>query len=704
MAKETLNVQFNVPASPSPSLRNEKSETESDLNVYDSVTSNASSSYYKRSFMNWIDLDIKRSNSSNDLKSKIHGCIKKDRKEVSIKELFFNTFPLFDILRNYSFKNDLIIDTTAGITLSILHIPQAIAYSFLIGIGPIYGLYSSFFPVLVYAFLGTAQHNSIGTIAVVDIMLAEIVKRFQFPSLDSIAMNVTAIPDIGQISLEDEELSTNMPHDAVELMSTICLLTGLLQLGMGCLKMGTISLIFSDQLVSGFSCAAAFHVIVSQIPSVLDVKINKGNNGPFHLIMEVIAIVKRISTCNYTSVTISIVIVIVTVIFKGFVEPLIKKRCNKIPVPIDLIAFVVVTLISQYCQLSEQYGVSIMGEVPTGLPMPKMPRISFASTVILDAISIAVITYAFALSLGKIYAKKHKYYTIKPNQEFIALGAANTISSFFGCFVTTASLARTSSMGNQAKTQVAAIVSCAIMLTVLLYFAPALYYLPKCAIAIVICCAQKPLVLQVLDFHKSWKLSRYEGLIWLVTFSSVILLGIDLGLFAGVIFSVLTIVLRFYSPKLRILGQLPYTEIYLDVRQHSATREIFGIKVLQFSSPLFFMNKDMFQESVYKKTLRPQKFKGYPTVARVEALVLDCSSMSFVDTSGVEALTEISNEMHQKGIEVAIAACPPAVISILARSEFFVKSPNCIMYPSVHEAVNRVATPTLAKKIVEVLP
>ena len=127
---------------------------------------------------------------------------------------------------------------------------------------------------------------------------------------------------------------------------------------------------------------------------------------------------------------------------------------------------------------------------------------------------------------------------------------------------------------------------------------------------IIIICAQKSLLLQCLEFPKAWKISRYEGLIWLVTFSTVVCFGIDIGLITGAVFSVMTIVMRFYHPKSRLLGQLPYTEIYLDTKQHRAVKEIPGIKIIQFTSPLFFMNKDMFQESILKRTLKNQVFKG----------------------------------------------------------------------------------------------
>ena len=189
------------------------------------------------------------------------------------------------------------------------------------------------------------------------------------------------------------------------------------------------------------------------------------------------------------------------------------------------------------------------------------------SGMLLDAVVLAVVCFAIALSLGKIFAKKHGY-AVQANQEFLSQGAANTFASFFSCFPATASLSRTAVMGEYAKSHVASLVSCVILLFVLLFFAPALSNLPKSAVAVIIIVAQKTLVMQVRDFRDSWLISRWEGMTWIVTFVSVLLLGIDYGLFGGIAFSIFTIVMRFSNPKLRRLGQLTDTEIFLDINQH----------------------------------------------------------------------------------------------------------------------------------------
>ena len=137
-------------------------------------------------------------------------------------------------------------------------------------------------------------------------------------------------------------------------------------------------------------------------------------------------------------------------------------------------------------------------------------RLTTRKDVLLDALILSLVSYASALSLAKMYAKKHNY-TVRANQEFFALGLSNLGSSFFSCFPATASLSRASVMGTLAKTQVSSLVSCTILLLVLLFFSPVLTTLPKCVVACIIICAQKSLLMQCLEFTKAWKISRYEG-------------------------------------------------------------------------------------------------------------------------------------------------------------------------------------------------
>jgi len=200
--------------------------------------------------------------------------------------------------------------------------------------------------------------------------------------------------------------------------------------------------------------------------------------------------------------------------------------------------------------------------------------------------------------------------------------------------------------------------------------------------------------MQVTDCRDSWKVSRYEGLIWLTTFIGVLLLGLDYGLAAGIGFSIFTIVLRFYSPKLHRFGQLSDSDIFVDINQHQNCHELAGVKILQFSSPLFFLNKDMFKQSVLRKCIGGQKFRGNSDYeyGPVQIVILDCSAMSFVDSAGVAALIDVSKRLKEEGIEVVLVSCTPSVISTFNTTDFFDKSCHTVVSPTLQDAIHRIRT------------
>ena len=186
-----------------------------------------------------------------------------------------------------------------------------------------------------------------------------------------------------------------------------------------------------------------------------------------------------------------------------------------------------------------------MGPIPVGLPAPKIPRIDFLGEILYDALAITMVIFALLISLAKLYAKKHNY-KISPNHELIALGTANLFGSFFLCFPSSASLSRSSVQERTgAKTQLVGVISSVIVLLILLHLAPLFKYLPKCVLACIILVALKGLFLQIGELRKTWRVSRSEGLVWFVTFTSTVLLDVDLGLVIGIIFSLIMTLLQF---------------------------------------------------------------------------------------------------------------------------------------------------------------
>lgn len=227
-----------------------------------------------------------------------------------VKKYFLSAFPLIEILffSNYSWKSDFPSDCITGFTVAIIQIVQGIAYALLVGTEPIIGLYTSFFPVLFYSFFGTSHHISLGTMAVVDIMLRDIVKKHttnekNISNETAITTTFASSTNTYTSSIFDDEFyettttatantlfttgSTNEYIETVttlEILTSLSLLVGLIQIAFGFLKIGSVSLVFSDQLISGFSCGASISVIMSQIPTVFQLKGISKEGGPLSLV------------------------------------------------------------------------------------------------------------------------------------------------------------------------------------------------------------------------------------------------------------------------------------------------------------------------------------------------------------------------------------------------------------------------------------
>lgn len=295
-------------------------------------------------------------------------------------------------------------------------------------------------------------------------------------------------------------------------------------------------------------------------------------------------------------------------------------------------------------ELSEKQGVAVMGHIASGLPAPHVPQLNAAvlsSGMLVDAATLAVMCFAMAFSVGKIYAKKHAY-KVSANQELLALGSANTFASFFSCFPATASLSRCAIMGEYARSQLSSIVSCLVLVLVLLFAAPALSQLPKSVVAVTIIVAQKNLVMQVTDCKKSFQSSVWEGMVWSVTFAAVLFLGLDYGLLCGLTFSVLMVLKRSSATRITRLGRSTQDDEF--VALSSGGREIAGLRVLQVSSSLFFLNSEHFKDLVMDECTWLQSVAGMQQqeYVPIRSLVLDCTAVSFVDSSGIASLSEVS--------------------------------------------------------------
>uniref|UniRef100_A0AAY4AFA5 STAS domain-containing protein n=1 Tax=Denticeps clupeoides TaxID=299321 RepID=A0AAY4AFA5_9TELE len=454
-----------------------------------------------------------------------------------LKQTVVGCLPVLYWLPRYSIWEYGMPDLISGISVGIMHLPQGMAYALLASVPPVFGLYTSFYPPLVYFFFGSSRHISIGTFTVLSIMVGSVTERLA-PDSNFFIINGTNVTDVVDISTRDLY--------RVQVAAATTVLGGLIQLVLGMVQFGFVGTYLSEPLVRAYTTAASAHAVVAQLKYIFGLSPAR---------------------------------------FSG---------------PLSMIYIVVGTLISYYITLHSSYNISVVGEIPSGLTMPSIPDRKIFGDVIKDAFALAVVGYAISISLGKTFALKHGY-RVDTNQELVALGLSNMVGGFFQCFSVCSSMSRSlvqDSTGG--KTQMAGVSAAVIVLVTVLKLGPLFQQLPKAVLSAIVCVNLKGMFKQYYDVIMLWRTNRVDLVIWLVTYVSTLLFNLDMGLGASIAFALLTIVLRTQHPQYSILGQVPGTELYMDLETHKEVRGIPGITIFRSSATVYFANAELYLEALEK--------------------------------------------------------------------------------------------------------
>jgi len=497
------------------------------------------------------------------------------------------------------------------LTVGIMHIPQGMAYSLLASLPPIYGLYTSFFPVLIYWIFGTSKHISVGTFAVVSLMVANAITKVQDTYAPPVGFNFTAndIRRANNLSFIDTSkfLSNDNERARVLISMSQCFWVGVINLVMYVFQFGFITSYLSEPLINSFTAGAAIHVFTSQMKFIFGVKVT-GYVGVFKIIRTYIDLFSKLGTASVATIIISAISIFILLTIKIQINERFAKRMM-VPFPTELLIVVFGTIISYYAKLQPMYNIKVIGKLKPGLPAPEVPPLFLINDLLVDCIVTAIIAFTINYSLSDIYAKKHKY-KINPTQELLALGASNIFSSFFSCFTGGASLARSSVQdGAGGKTQLVSVVSSVLLCVVLLEVSPVFEPLPEACLASIVIVALKNLILQVFQLKFYWKTNKIEFFQFLITLLGVVVLDVDIGLGIGVGFNVLISLVRQTKPNSAVLGNIPGTEIYKDTKMYKKAQEFDGIKIVRIEESLHSTNASFFKKQIYNFTsTKPQEY------------------------------------------------------------------------------------------------
>ncbi|XP_027743978.1 prestin isoform X5 [Empidonax traillii] len=501
------------------------------------------------------------------------------------KSHLYSFLPILKWLPRYPVKEYLLGDIISGISTGVMQLPQGLAYALLAAVPPVFGLYSSFYPVFLYTFFGTSKHISIGTFAVVSMMVGGVAVREvpdEMISLDYNSTNVTDARDTRR----------------VQVAVTLAFLSGIIQLCLGFLRFGFVAIYLTEPLVRGFTTAAAVHVFTSQLKYFLGIKTSR-YSGPLSVVYSIAAVLSNITMTNIAALIVGSTCIVLLLIGKEINDRFKKKL--PVPIPMEIIVVIIGTGVSAGMNLNKSYKVDVVGNIPQGLRAPAVPEIQLIPAIFVDALAIAIVGFSMAVSMAKIFALKHGY-TIDGNQELIALGICNSVGSFFQTFSVTCSMSRSlvqESTGG--RTQIAGALSSIMVLLVIVAVGYLFEPLPQTVLAAIVMVNLKGMFKQFGDVAHFWRTSKIELAIWVVAFVASLFLGLDYGLLTAVTFAMITVIYRTQSPQYRILGQIPDTDIYCDVEEYEEVKEYPGIKIFQANTSLYFANSESYASALKKK-------------------------------------------------------------------------------------------------------
>lgn len=511
-------------------------------------------------------------------------------------------FPILEWIQDYNktlFKGDL----SAGITVAIMLIPQGIAYAMIAGLPPVYGLYAAIFPQLIYALMGSSRQLAVGPVAMDSLLVAT-------------ALNTMTIIDTNHY---------------ISLAIFLALLMGLIQIFLGLMKFGFLVNFLSKPVINGFTSAAATIIGLSQLNLMLGIEIPSNN-----LLHKIIQSLWNTDTKVHLF-TVFITTVSVISIFA------INRFFRKIP------AAIVVVIIASILTFKlgwNNTGVKIVGFIPEGLPSVKLQWASLAEIYQLMpmALTLALIAFLEAISIAKAIELKEKKETVNPNQELIALGAANVFGSFFQTYPTTGGFSRTAvNHQSGAKTGMAALISALLVGLTLIFFTDWFYYLPKAVLGAIILSAVISLIDLKYPYHL-WKTHREEFFVLLFTFITTLFMGIKEGILLGTLVALSLMVYRSSQPHIAVLGRIKGTSRFRNVLRFSEEIETFpGVLIVRFDGQLFFGNHTYFKKQI---TTRIEEEK------KIKYLVIDAGPINYVDASASSTLHNWIQDLHQKNITV----------------------------------------------------
>ncbi len=555
--------------------------------------------------------------------------------------------PIADQLGSYD-RGRLRGDLSAGVTVGVMLIPQGMAYALIAGLPPIYGLYAALTPLAAYAAFGTSRPLSVGPVAMVSLLVAS---------------GVTP-------------LAGNDPGRYAALAILLAAMVGTIQLALGLARFGFLVNFLSHPVLTGFTGAAALIIGFSQLKHLLAIGLPRSNQ--IHAILA--SAIRQVGAIHGLTLAIGL----------GAIFLLVALRRWRPGFPAPLAVVVLATAMTAALSL-EAAGLQVVGDVPRGLPSPALPALAVADlgALLPTALIISLVGFMESIAVAKVYASRDRY-EVDASQELVALGVANLVGSVFRAYPTTGGFSRTAVNDRAgARTPLASLYAAAVIALTLLFLTPLFRDLPNAILAAIVMVA----VAGLIDWREArflWRVKRQDFWLMAMTFVTTLALGIEQGILLGIVASLIVLVHESYRPHTAVMGRLPGTDTFRNVRRHPEALTRSGIVVFRVDAPLFFGNASFLKDRLREIAERD---------VALETVILDAYPVNQIDSTAAHAVKEIVEEFRTNGIRFYFVGVKGPVRDVLERAGIVALVGADHFFFEVHQAAEAAeAEAALAEK------
>jgi len=545
-------------------------------------------------------------------------------------------------------------DLTAGLIVTVMLIPQSLAYAMLAGLPPEVGLYASILPIVAYALLGSSMTMAVGPVAAVSLMTAS--------ALQPLAAAGSA--------------------EYVALAVQLSLISGAMLLVFGALRLGFLAHFLSHPVISGFITGSAVLIAVGQLKYILGVKVAGSD-----VLETLVGLLEALPQTQPATMAIGVGGLLFLLLARRYLAPVLTrlgmpaKIAELMSKLAPMVAVIVSTAVVALFKLNETAGVSVVGNIPQGLPQLSLslPGMSTLGQLWLPALLITLLGFVESVSVAQSLALKRQQ-RIQPNRELFGLGAANVASALSGGYPVTGGFSRSIvNFAAGANTPLAGVISAALMALVIAALTGLFYYLPHAVLAATIIVAVTSLI-DVQTLKQAWHYDRADALSLLATAMGVVALGVEAGILTGVVLSLGVLVWRSSHPHMAVVGRMPGTEHFRNIERH-AVQTVPGLLALRVDESLFFANATVLEDRI--EGLLAQD----PSLRRV---LLICSAVNQIDTTALGVLTQLERSLADRNIEFMLAEVKGPVMDRLRSTDLGQRLQGKV-FLSVHEAFEHAA-------------